>query len=309
MAAPRIPKKKHVKIHELAGNGESTRQIAKQVGIHHATVSAYTRKPLVDPADPTAALPPSWAEEYPPFSIDGAKKALLLFDVHIPFHDRGAIEAAIGAGRAAAVDTVVLGGDALDFHSVSRSDHDGSKLTYHQEIEYARQFLVYLRGRFPKARIVFKEGNHEERLTKYILSRAPALFGLENCTLASLVGLANIGAELVSEQRVMRLGKLRIIHGHEYGGGVNAPVNAARWLLLRAKRAAVMGHLHHTSEQPDTDIDGEVRAAWSVGCLCGLHPKYRRLNSKWNHGAAIVEVARDGDFNMRNFRIRNGKVM
>jgi hypothetical protein len=41
--------------------------------------------------------------------------------------------------------------------------------------------------------------------------------------------------------------------------------------------------------------------------LCGLHPEYARLN-KFNHGFAAVEIAADGQFNVQNYRITNGKV-
>ena len=308
MPTPKLSERKHRKIHALAAEGASGREIVKKAKVSQGTVANYLKKPLPTPPA-KAELPESWAEDYPPFKIDNAGRALLLFDVHIPFHVKGAVEAAVEAGQHEAVNTVVLGGDALDFHQVSRYDHDGSKLTYQQEIESGKQFLAYLRDRFPKARIVFKEGNHEERLAKYILSRAPALFGLEDCTLASLLGLAGLGIEHVGDQRVIHLGKLRVIHGHEYGGGVSAPVSAARWLMLRARKPAVMGHLHQTSEQIENDIDNNQLAAWSVGCLCGLNPKYRRLSSRWNHGCAIANVAKDGTFEMRNMRVMNGKAV
>ena len=299
--------RKHRQVLDLAAAGKSTRQIAREAKLSVGTVNKFMKIPL--PAPPArAAIPESWAEDYPPFRIDGPCRALLLYDVHIPFHVRAAVEAAVEAGRREKVDTVVLGGDALDFHQVSRYDHDGSKLTYQQEIEYGREFLGYIRERFPRARVVFKEGNHEERLDRYILSRAPALFGLQDVTLRSLLGLDGLGVEHVGEQRVMHLGKLRVIHGHEYGGGVNAPVNAARWLMLRARKPAVCGHLHQTSEQIEQDIDGNQLAAWSVGCLCGLNPRYRRLNTKWNHGFALVDVAGDGSFLMRNRQVVGGKV-
>lgn len=307
MPTPKLPKKTVAKIHGLLADGLPMRKVADKLGVGVGTVSNHSKRQLREPAK--AAMPKSWAETYQPFKISGPAKVLILSDVHIPFHIPEAVEAAVEAGRASRCDTVVLNGDALDCHNVSRYDHDGTKLTYQQEIEDGRQFFAYLRERFPKARIIFKEGNHEERLSKYILSRAPALFGVENVTLPSLVGLADQGIEWVGEQRVLHVGKLRIIHGHEYGGGVNAPVSAARWLMLRARKPAICGHLHHTSEQIERDMDGNQLAAWSVGCLCGLSPRYRRLNAKWNHGFAIVHLAKDGSFGVDNKRIMDGKVM
>lgn len=308
MPTPKLPTRTHAKIHGLAAAGMSQQKIAEKLGVSHGTVSNFVKRPVRQSSPDVAELPESWSEDYPSFALNGPCRVLILSDVHIPFHTRAAVEAAVDAGKRHACDVVLLNGDALDCHNVSRYDHDGTKLTYQNEVEYGRQFFEYLRAKFPKARIVFKEGNHEERLGKYILSRAPALFGLKDCTLASLVGLDNTGVEFVTDQRVVHAGKLRIIHGHEYGGGVNAPVNAARWLMLRSRKPAIMGHLHQTSEQIERNIDGEQLATWSAGCLCGLSPKYRRLNSKWNHGFAVVDVAKDGAFRMDNKRITDGKV-
>ena len=322
-AGPR-PDAARRRCHELLAGGLSTREVARQLRAEGfkasgTSVQNWAREPLPESAEgcpdvPDTAeggppLPESWAEEYPAFAVAGPAKVLLMNDIHIPFHVTAAVEAAVAHGRRFGADVVFLNGDVFDFHGVSRYDHDGTKLTYTEEIEYGRQFMAYLRGKFPKARLIVKAGNHEERLDRYILSRAPALFGLENVTLRSLVGMDGFGAECVGDQRLVKLGKLHAIHGHEYGSGSSAPVNAARWLMLRARRHATMGHLHHTSEQIEQDIGGQQLATWSVGCLCGLSPKYRRLNSRWNHGLATVEVSADGSFSFDNKRIIDGKVV
>lgn len=311
MPNPKLSRKKHAKVIEYAARGLPLRLVAKKSGVGLNTASVYAKKPLPNSieSDPFAEMPESWAESYPPFVLDSGYRDLVLCDIHVPFHDKRAVEAAVQWGKEQDCNRVILDGDAFDFHKVSRYPHDGSAITYQQEIELGRQFLKYLRGQFPGVPIVFKDGNHEERLEKYILSRAEALFGIEECTLASLLRFTAFGVDHVRDQRVIQLGKLRIIHGHEYGGGVSAPVNAARWLMNKAKKASLMGHLHQTSEQPETDIDGEVRACWSVGCLSSLNPKYRRLSSSWNQGAAIITTSNDGSFEVVNKRIRDGRVM
>jgi hypothetical protein len=78
---------------------------------------------------------------------------------------------------------------------------------------------------------------------------------------------------------------------------------------LRARKPTIMGHLHHTSEQTEQAIDGSMLAAWSLGCLCGLNPRYRRLSSRWNHGYAIVDIATNGEYEIRNRKILGGKVL
>jgi hypothetical protein len=107
----------------------------------------------------------------------------------------------------------------------------------------------------------------------------------------------------------MKLNKLNGIHGHEYKGGISAPVNIARGLYLRGKVSAFQGHNHSTSEHSETDMNGEITTTWSIGCLSELHPAYCPLN-KWNHGCAIVDLDENGiDYEMRNKRIRKGKVL
>ncbi len=252
-------------------------------------------------------LPESWNEEHHPFVIDRPGFVLWLNDVHIPFHVSKAVEAAVRYGKERKAKTIYLNGDIFDFHVVSRYPHDGSKLTYNQEIQYGREFLAYLRQEFPKADIIFKEGNHEERLEKYILSRAEALFDVDKINLRELCDFEKYGVQHVGDQRLVKIGKLNGIHGHEYGGG-NSPVSAARWLILRAKANTGCGHLHQTSETSDNNINDELVVAWSVGCLCGLKPRYRRFNARWNHGCAGVELFRDGSYHFDNRKIIHGKV-
>jgi predicted phosphodiesterase len=297
-----VKREVHERILQLLGEGKTITQVAQEVGLHPTTVWRLGQKRL------RAELPKSIAEEYPPFEVESASVVLLLSDIHIPFHDTRALETAINYGANAKPDVVLLNGDVLDFHMVSRYDHDGTKLTYQEEIEAGRQFLAYLRDRFPRSRILYKEGNHEERLAKYILTRAPALFGLESVTVPQLLMYDDLGVEHIGDQRVIRIAGLRVIHGHEYGGSTYAPVNAARWLMLRARRHAIMGHMHHTSEQIDQTIDGTQLATWSVGCLCGLHPRYRRLSSRWNHGFAIIRVS-GTNWEVQNLRIVDGRVV
>ena len=83
-----------------------------------------------------------------------AQKALVISDIHIPYHDDEALEVALKAGEKAKVDTVVLLGDVLDFYRISRFSKDPRRKSVTLEMEEGRAFLEQLRKRFPKARIV-----------------------------------------------------------------------------------------------------------------------------------------------------------
>ena len=169
-----------------------------------------------------------------------------------------------------------------------------------EEILKGRQFLEYLRSRFPKARIVYKEGNHDERLERYLASLAPELLGLEDLELESLLRAKDFGVEWVKDKRVVMCGKLPVVHGHEYRGG--GGVMPARWLYLRTGESTLCGHFHQPSFYSFRTITGKEVGTWSVGCACHLTPKYARLN-QWARGWAVIEIAKDGGYHVHNRRL------
>lgn len=253
-------------------------------------------------------LPAAVDRPYLPLHIDDPGWWLCLGDCHIPYHDARTIETAVEEARKAKVVGVLLNGDIVDSHELSTFDRDPSAPRYIQERAAALQFFAYLRHRLPKARIILKEGNHEERLTRYLLRNAPALFGLEAVQFSRIFELDRYGIEHVGDSRVIRLGKLNVIHGHEYRPRVQTPVNPARGIYLRARSVVLCNHFHQTSEHHAKDILGQPEAAWSVGCACDLSPRYMPLNNH-NHGYAMVRLDEDGTFAVRNRRVLpSGKV-
>lgn len=257
---------------------------------------------------PRPSLPQPIAIPFTPFQIKDPGWWLLLNDLHIPFHDPTTIELAVQAARKHQAVGVLLNGDILDFHQLSRWDREPTAARYVVERQMGLEFFAYLRHRLPKARIVYKYGNHEERLALYFLRHAPELYELDVVQLPALMKLAEFGIEPVSDQRVVRMGPLNILHGHEYKPGIQAPVNPARGLFLRAKSVAACGHFHQTSEHHEPTVTGKPQGAWSVGCACDLHPRYMPLN-KWNLGFALVHLDRGGYFSMTNLRVMDGKVV
>ncbi len=259
-------------------------------------------------ARPCPRLPPPVDRSYLPLQIDDPGWWLNLGDTHIPYHDVRTIELAVEEARKAKVVGVLLNGDIVDSHELSRFDKDPTAPRYTAERDACLAFLSYLRSRLPKARIVYKAGNHEDRLTAYLLKNAPALYGLKCVQFDSIFELERFGVEYVGDCRVVRLGKLNVIHGHEYRPQVQTPVNPARGVFLRAKSVVLTNHFHQTSEHHEPTITGEPQAAWSVGCACQLAPRYMPLN-KWNHGYCVIRVDSDGTFAVRNRRVlATGKV-
>ena len=257
---------------------------------------------------PVLTIPPSSERVFKPFVMGDVERCLVLSDIHLPYHTIAALSAAINEGKRRNCDGILLNGDLLDCHLLSDFEKDPGARSFREERQTAIAFLAYLRQEFPKARIVFKEGNHDERVGKYMMRKAPEIFDQEIHGLQSLLHLDEFDVEHVHEKQIVYLGKLACLHGHELPNGISAPVNPARGAYLRAKVCALVSHHHRTSEHTETTLDGSVITTWSTGCLSDLHPAYAPFNS-WNHGAAIVEVESDCTFHVHNFRIANGKLL
>ena len=254
-------------------------------------------------------LPNSKLEPYENFIIPKTQNRILaLFDIHLPFHLIDVLEMALQYGRDKKANTVILGGDTVDLYEQSYFCKEPNIVTFREEREMFWRLLDMIDVYMPNAKVYWQEGNHERRFEKYLMQKAPEIYDTEEFELKILFQCEAYGVEYIGGKRVIEVGKLRVLHGDEYGSGVFTPVNAARNLFLKAKACAMVGHFHATSEHTETDIDGKVITCWSVGCLCGLHPKYRPLN-KWNHGFAYIEQQMDGNFNVHNHRIVKGKIV
>lgn len=250
------------------------------------------------------ALPSSDAEDYPDYCLPrNDNKVLIMSDIHLPYHSIEAVSTAIERGMIEGCNTVLLNGDILDFYSLSRYEKDPRNRHFALELDSLKQFLDVLETHF---KVYYKLGNHEERYQSYLRIKAPELIGVSEFELNNIMKSRGSKAEFIYKQKVY-LGKLPIIHGHEYGIGLGGSVNTARSLFLKTNKSAACGHSHRTSEHTETDIDGKTVACWSIGCLCDLHPEYAILN-KWNHGFATCEFDSAGDFELKNYKIVNGKV-
>jgi predicted phosphodiesterase len=266
----------------------------------------YTTKRQVDdrPKNPYS-LPDSDETTYEPYNIE-AKRVLVLSDIHIPYHSIDALSAAFDFAKDEKPDAILLNGDTIDFHGLSRFVKDPKARSFAYELNAFKKFFEVLIQIFG-CKIYFKLGNHEERYNHFLMMKAAELEGVDEFSLENIIKARAEGIEVIGDKRILKMGDLNVVHGHEFGGSIFSPVNIARGLFLRAKVSAMQGHNHQTSEHTETNMNRQITTTWSLGCLCELHPAYLPIN-KWNHGFAIVDI--DGDnFHVRNKRIDKGKVL
>jgi len=250
-------------------------------------------------------LPAGEKNDYGGVDVKGTNIGFMC-DIHIPYHDLEAVNTAFKSLVDSGIDTLIIGGDLLDCYQLSRFEKDPRKRTFKYEIDVAKKFFEEVRKVF-SGDIVFLAGNHDERAEAFFRQKAPELLDIEALTLPALLELDKFKVKYVSGKKYLKLGKLKVLHGHEYGNAISPPVNPARGLYLKTKSSSICGHHHQTSSHTETDIEGNTTGTWSVGALCDLHPDYRPLN-KWNLGFARIEVFKGGNFKVHNYTIINGNV-
>ena len=113
---------------------------------------------------------------------------------------------------------------------------------------------------------------------------------------------------IIDDKTLVKAGKLSITHGHHVMRGFFAPVNSARGAWMKAKQSVIISHVHKVSQHVEVNMDGESFGAWSTGSLCENRPDYSPLVSSYQNGFAHITVDGNGDFQVRNYHIINGKL-
>lgn len=231
---------------------------------------------------------------------------LVMSDVHIPYHSQKALDEAIDYGINKKIDSILLNGDIIDCYMLSVYNPDPTKRNFWQEIEAFRQFIGVLKDAFKGVRIFYKLGNHEERYYRIMIQRAPFFLNVPAFDFENVLGCADLGVEVIKDQKIVYTGKFPWVHGHEVKLK-SAIVNPARSLFLKTYRTSGCGHLHRTSQNSVQSMDGKTINTYSTGHLGDPHPEYARINN-WNWGLARVETNSDGDFVVINFPLVTNKL-
>lgn len=253
------------------------------------------------------ALPETEAKPFEPYILPKYNNNILfLSDIHLPYHDIHALTLALNYGKEKGVNTIYLNGDIMDCYKASFHEQDPKKRDMGHEFDVCRQFLDLLKKEFPKAKIFFKQGNHEARWERFLRVKAPIVLDMEEFRLEVILKLREKGIEWIPNSQLVKAGKLNMIHGNEYKGG--GGINVARTLWLRAGDNVIAGDKHKTQTGLKTNIDNKVVGTWSVGCLCELNPDYMVFN-EWNLGFAHIEIFNSGEFAVHNKQIINGRIL
>src|SRR5690606_24412149 len=185
---------------------------------------------------------------------------LFVPDAHHPFADMKAWRLLLKVGKALKPKHLVVLGDLADFYAVSSHSKDPSrKALLREEVEFVRARLDELDALGASTKL-FIEGNHENRLARYLADKAPELFDLVSPE--GLLQLKARGWKFTPYKHSDRLGKLWITH--DVG-------TAGRYATYRAldtfQHSSITAHTHRMGYVVEGNAAGEQKLSASLGWL------------------------------------------
>lgn len=134
------------------------------------------------------------------------------------------------------------------------------------------------------ARKVYVEGNHEQRLKRYLARNAPALY--RNLSLPELLKLAERGWEWVPYKQSVKIGKLHLTHDTGSAG-----MNAHRASAKAFMGSCVIGHTHRMAYEVTGRFDEAPYLSAMFGWLGDVRTAARYLHeaksAEWVHGFGV----------------------
>ena len=197
---------------------------------------------------------------------------------------------------------LIDGGDHLDLSYISSFNKDklllleGKRLK--KDFDLLNAELAALRQSCD--RMLFLEGNHEERLRRAV-EKQPLLQGMAE--LEANVNFKELAIEYYPlDKQPVKIGKLHFLHGTYTG------IHHAKKHLLRYMGNVTYGHVHEfQSHYHGIPLRNDEMGATSIGILSSKSPDYLKGRpSHWQNGFAVIYFG-DGYFNQYNIIMTKGK--
>ncbi len=224
------------------------------------------------------------------------KSVLVLPDIHYPREDVRTMRAVEKYMQSQEWDKVIYLGDVMDLNVIS--SHNARNLravageTLQKDYDYVNKVLdrhVKLLG---KAEIIYLEGNHEYRVTRYI-DALPQLEGIVE--VPKCLYLKDRGIKWVpswSKGTVYTVGKANFIHGL-YTGDAHAKSHVQKFGCN-----IFYGHLHDLQLYSWTRMgDNSTIVGHSLGCLCDYKAFWMKGRpNRWQQAVTRFDFFPDGHF-------------
>ena len=240
------------------------------------------------------------------------KRIIVTPDKHFPLHDQPSINVLKKTIEIVKPDAYVDLGDVGEWEAFSAWKYKRKKAPpleyliedFDRDIKDVNAGMDQIDESLDKVNCGEKyitEGNHDNWLNMAV-EKYPYI---PQYKFKNAVKLKERGYKYYPVGKHLKLGKLYLYHGHQYGGQYHTSNH------LRKLGCNVMyGHWHDLQQMSATHMDGP-KSAWSIGCLKNMEAEandwldHRRIN--WAHAFAIVDFFRGGLFTVHIIQVINGK--
>lgn len=227
-------------------------------------------------------------------------------DLHVPYQDGRSLLAVEKLMTDYRFDGYIIIGDFLDFDCISSHNKNNLRAVegkrIHADYKVAGEILdrhqAIIRSRNKDAKFIYIEGNHENRIERYVDAN-PALEGMVEVPTCLEFGRRKIEwVPFWSKGKVYKVGKATFIHGR-YTNDLHAKKHVHRYGCN-----IFYGHLHDVQTYSAEMMgEGNTLVGQSLGCLC-LSQKYMQgAPDRWQQAFAIFEFLPSGNFNYNVIRI------
>ena len=252
---------------------------------------------------------------------DGATIRVICNDVHGSMMDKDAVNAFLADLKNWNPDEVVLNGDIIECGGFLAAHHTlgyvaQTEYSWQEDIAAGNWFLDEVQKAAPNATIHFLEGNHEDRVERWIVDQTmrhtrDSEFLRAMLSPKTLLRLDDRGVNYYERGKHhvdglppgwIKLGKIFFVH--ELGGGKN---NASKAVGKTAGNVCY-GHDHQEDSATMVLPGVGLVKAWNPGCLCQRQPLWRHSNpTNWSHGYGVQFIEQNGEFIHINVPIFEGR--
>lgn len=227
-------------------------------------------------------------------------------DTHTPFHDPKAVAVAIEIAADFQPHELVFQGDFQDCYCVSQYSQDPEKnfMLLRDELKEGKRLMHEIVKKVKPKSVVFLEGNHENRIPRYIATYGTRLAGM--LTTREILGIPDTWNYLPYGQKGhYRMGNWLATHGTICGKHVAAA------MVQKYGCNVLFAHVHKIQRYQTTNFAGEHMTGLTNGWLGDrVHAaEYVKDVAGWCHGLGLGVWRRDGKGDIQAVSIEDYKAI
>ncbi len=221
----------------------------------------------------------------------------------MPYQDTEALDLVLKFAKDLKPDKLFILGDFMDMYSISTFDRNPERVTNLQVEFDAGAELLYRIKETVDCDIIFCEGNHEDRMRKFLWNN-PVLNGCID--LKSKLGINELGIDYYEYgKNYVYKDKLIYTHGNKAN---KHSAYTAKNLMDDLGLSVIFGHTHRLGSHYRTDYGG-AKVAFENGCLCQNDLAlewFRKEVIDWQKGISVIKWVEDR-FNIHQICIPKDK--